>query len=141
MSLGQAVLVWLIELSLLGIGLVWGYKFAKGASQPKAVPSRARHHAVEISRVRDEYKAYRDDVSHQFSDINSSVRDLNRAYGALFHHMAEGSRRLVKEGNPQEFALSNDEEFVASIKALANRPAHQNTVADAQDREKAAATS
>lgn len=141
MSLGQAVLVWLIELSLLGIGLVWGYKFAKSATRTTAVPSRARHHAVEISRVRDEYKAYRDDVSHQFSDINTSVRDLNRAYGALFQHMADGSRRLLKEGNSQEFALSNDEEFVASIKALANRPANSDAAADVHDREKASATS
>lgn len=121
MSVLQIISIWFLELSLLVIGLVWGFKSARGFAPSSLVPNRQRLHAVEISRVRDEYKAYRDEVAHQFTDINSAVRGLNTAYGALFHHMADGSKRLVKTGESQEFVLSADQEFMATVRGLARQ--------------------
>lgn len=136
MSVGQAVLVWLFELSLLGIGLFWGFKWAKRVSPSSSVPNRQRLHAVEISRVRDEYKAYRDEVAHQFTDINTAVRDLNLAYGALFHHMADGSKRLMKTGESQEFVLSADQEFMATVRGLVRQPVDRAAVSESSERVK-----
>jgi hypothetical protein len=53
--------------------------------------------------------------------------------------MADGSKRLVKVGESQEFVLSGDQDFMATVRGLVRQPVDRAAESESSERVKESA--
>lgn len=92
MNGAQAVVVWIVELSLLGAGLWFGYYLGK--LNRKTMATGAEWIQEDIDRQYGELEAYRREVNQNFHDFKGTLRHLGEEYCHLLNHLADGGERL-----------------------------------------------
>lgn len=86
-------LLWLIA----AIALLAGYALGSLLSRRGQSPERVRQLERELDAARDEFAAYREQVSGHFTDTSKHLRDLALQYRTVYEHLSDGARVLCPD--------------------------------------------
>ncbi len=86
-------IVWLIA----AIAMLAGYGLGVLLSRRDRGTERIRELERQLDEARDEFDAYRGQVSGHFTDTSKHLRDLALQYRTVYEHLAEGARTLCPD--------------------------------------------
>ena len=87
------LLLWLV----IAVALLVGYGLGALLSGRRQGNARALELERELDSTRDEFEAYRQQVSGHFSDTSKHLRDLALQYRTVYEHLADGARTLCPD--------------------------------------------
>ena len=86
-------LVWLVA----AVALLAGYGLGIAFSRRGRGTARIRELERQLDDTRDQFDAYREQVSGHFTDTSKHLRDLALQYRTVYEHLAEGARTLCPD--------------------------------------------
>ena len=94
-------------------GAIRGFRFASsGNKKTTKTPASIDSTGEELSCTRGEFKDYRDTVDGEFSEINHSIRRLNKAYAALLNNFVTDAEKLCPDNKDALKIATNDRDLV-----------------------------
>ncbi len=95
------------------IGAIWGFRFARsGTKKTASTPANIDAIGEELSCTRGEFKDYRDAVDGEFSNINASIQQVNKAYAALLNNFVSDAEKLCPENKDALKLVAHDRDLV-----------------------------
>jgi hypothetical protein len=90
---GQSSL-WVVGILFLLIGLVLGCMITYALM---ARTSRTYQLQTELNQLKDQFRDYRDQVTHHFMRTSELVQEMTQSYRSVYEHLAYGAQRLCGE--------------------------------------------
>ena len=85
------------------------------------LPGRQRNKgaADELTKIKDEFQAYRDNVGHHFSKTAELVQSMTESYRSVYQHLAEGAQDLCDDRVTKLVVQFSESKLVEQEKAPA----------------------
>ncbi len=117
-------LLWLV----VAVALLAGYALGALLSRRGQNVGRVRELERQLDETRDEFDAYREQVSGHFTETSKHLRDLALQYRTVYEHLADGARTLCPDSAvPIEARGLAEELLPAGLRGEGGEPQTRDT--------------
>ena len=111
-ALDGSTSLWIIGLLSFLLGTVIGCIVTYGVV---ARNNRTQQLQIELNELTDDFRDYRDQVTHHFMRTSELVQEMTHSYRSVYEHLASGAQHLC--GDSEAAALRNTAADTAAIDA------------------------
>jgi uncharacterized membrane-anchored protein YhcB (DUF1043 family) len=127
LSLDAQTSLWVTGILCLLIGLVLGCMFTYLLS---ARHGRTHQLQAELNQLKDNFRDYRDQVTHHFMRTSDLVQEMTQSYRAVYEHLASGAQRLCSELDHEALESSSDHRLENPSAEMAEPPVDYDEYAE-----------
>ncbi|NOY72784.1 MAG: DUF1043 family protein [Gammaproteobacteria bacterium] len=107
-----SAIIWFAQAGVFIVALIAGLFFAKGKKSTPASDLNTRRIKRDMNDTKTHYKNYRDSVHSEFKGLNSSIKEMNKAYDELYEHLANGGVKLSLSSSELKNLMKQDSDFI-----------------------------